>query len=179
MRFALRHIGRFLLLMVAVSLVVFALVGMAPIDPVAANVGQAALGGMSEEKRAALQLYWGGDEPFPQRYLAWASGLLAGDMGTSLRFNAPVADVIAAARQMDRAGYRPWQPNRPDAVFSPDELSSQWYVRLASGELAGEKLTVPNAEAGESGWITAAMTRPELDKLLAGRDVLAVIRVLD
>ena len=67
----------------------------------------------------------------------------------------------------------------PDAVFSPDELSSQWYVRLASGELAGEKLTVPNAEAGESGWITAAMTRPELDKLLAGRDVLAVIRVLD
>ena len=90
-----------------------------------------------------------------------------------------VADVIAAARQMDRAGYLPWQPNRPDAVFSPDELSSQWYVRLASGELAGEKLTVPNAEAGESGWITAAMTRPELDKLLAGRDVLAVIRVLD
>ena len=87
--------------------------------------------------------------------------------------SAVVADVIAAARQMDRAGYRPWQPNRPD------ELSSQWYVRLASGELAGEKLTVPNAEAGESGWITAAMTRPELDKLLAGRDVLAVIRVLD
>ena len=34
-------------------------------------------------------------------------------------------------------------------------------------------------EVGESGWITAAMTRPELDKLLAGRDVLAVIRVLD
>ena len=93
--------------------------------------------------------------------------------------SAVVADVIAAARQMDRAGYRPWQPNRPDAVFSPDELSSQWYVRLASGQLAGEKLTVPNAEAGESGWITAAMTRPELDKLLAGRDVLAVIRVLD
>ena len=93
--------------------------------------------------------------------------------------SAVVADVIAAARQMDRAGYRRWQPNRPDAVFSPDELSSQWYVRLASGELAGEKLTVPNAEAGESGWITAAMTRPELDKLLAGRDVLAVIRVLD
>ena len=47
--------------------------------------------------------------------------------------SAVVADVIAAARQMDRAGYRPWQPNRPDAVFSPDELSSQWYVRLASG----------------------------------------------
>ncbi|MFR6380755.1 MAG: homoserine dehydrogenase [Evtepia sp.] len=57
--------------------------------------------------------------------------------------SAVVADVIAAARQMDRAGYRPWQPNRPDAVFSPDELSSQWYVRLASGELAGGKAHRP------------------------------------
>ena len=106
---------------------------------------------------------------------------IAREDGTICAYVEPhfVGNQDPAARQMDRAGYRPWQPNRPDAVFSPDELSSQWYVRLASGELAGEKLTVPNAEAGESGWITAAMTRPELDKLLAGRDVLAVIRVLD
>ena len=93
--------------------------------------------------------------------------------------SAVVADVIAAARQMDRASYRPWQPNRPDAVYSPDELSSQWYVRLASGALEGEKITLPEAPAGESGWITPAMTRPALEKLLAGKDVLAVIRVLD
>ncbi len=93
--------------------------------------------------------------------------------------SAVVADVIAAARQMDRASYRLWQANRSDAVYSPDELSSQWYVRLASGALEGEKITLPDAPAEESGWLTPAMTRPELEKLLAGKDVLAVIRVLD
>ncbi|WP_241156982.1 ABC transporter permease [Adlercreutzia sp. ZJ304] len=89
------NIGRFLLLMVAVSVVVFTLVSVSPVDPVAANVGQAALVGMSDEKRAALDAYWGRNVPLPERYLSWGSALLQGDMGTSLRFNAPVADVIA------------------------------------------------------------------------------------
>ena len=93
--------------------------------------------------------------------------------------SAVVADVIAAARKLERASYRPWAPNRPEAVASPDTLVTQWYVRLAQGELAGERLTIPQAQAGESGWLTPAMTRPELDRALAGKDVLAVIRVLD
>ena len=93
--------------------------------------------------------------------------------------SAVVADVIAAARRLERASYLPWQPNRPEAVVSSDQLSSQWYVRLAEGELEGEKLTIPNGQEGESGWITPAMTRPQLDALLAGKAVLAVIRVLD
>ena len=93
--------------------------------------------------------------------------------------SAVVADVIAAARKLERASYRPWAPNRPEAVASPDTLATQWYVRLAQGELAGERLTIPQAQAGESGWLTPAMTRPELDRALAGKDVLAVIRVLD
>ena len=37
-----RHIVRFVLPMLAVGLVVFALVSVSPIDPVQANVGQAA-----------------------------------------------------------------------------------------------------------------------------------------
>lgn len=83
------------MLMVAVSMVVFTLVSLSPVDPVAANVGQAAGAVMSEEKRAALQAYWGKDVPLPERYLAWVSGLLKGDLGDSLRFNAPVAQVVA------------------------------------------------------------------------------------
>ena len=81
--------------MVAVSMVVFALVSLSPVDPVAANVGQAALSGMSDEKLAALQAYWGKDVPLVERYASWVSGLLRGDMGDSLRFNAPVAQVVA------------------------------------------------------------------------------------
>lgn len=81
--------------MLTVGLVVFALVSMSPIDPVQTNVGQAAYVNMSEAKRAQLASYWGGDVPFWERFANWAGALLQGDMGTSLRFNAPVSEVIA------------------------------------------------------------------------------------
>lgn len=94
-KYLARHIVRFALLMLAVGLVVFALVSMSPIDPVQANVGQAAYVNMSEAKRAQLASYWGGDVPFWERFANWTGALLQGDMGTSLRFNAPVSEVIA------------------------------------------------------------------------------------
>ena len=94
-KYLARHIVRFALLMLAVGLVVFALVSMSPIDPVQANVGQAAYVNMSEAKRAQLASYWGGDVPFWERFANWAGALMQGDMGTSLRFNAPVSKVIA------------------------------------------------------------------------------------
>lgn len=94
-KYLARHIVRFALLMLAVGLVVFALVSMSPIDPVQANVGQAAYVNMSEAKRAQLASYWGGNVPFWERFANWAGALLQGDMGTSLRFNAPVSEVIA------------------------------------------------------------------------------------
>lgn len=94
-KYLARHIVRFALLMLAVGLVVFALVSMSPIDSVQANVGQAAYVNMSEAKRAQLASYWGGDVPFWERFANWAGALIQGDMGTSLRFNAPVSEVIA------------------------------------------------------------------------------------
>uniref|UniRef100_UPI002639D2C6 ABC transporter permease n=1 Tax=uncultured Ellagibacter sp. TaxID=2137580 RepID=UPI002639D2C6 len=94
-KYLTRHIVRFALLMLAVGLVVFALVSVSPIDPVQANVGQAAYVNMSEAKRAQLASYWGGDVPFWERFVNWVGALFQGDMGTSLRFNAPVSEVIA------------------------------------------------------------------------------------
>ena len=86
---------KFILLMVAVSMVTFVLASISPIDPVQANVGQAAYVNMSEAKRAQLAEYWGVNTPLWERYASWLGDLLHGDLGTSLRFNAPVADVIA------------------------------------------------------------------------------------
>lgn len=94
-RFVARNIAKFILLMLATSLVVFFLVSVSPVDPLSANVGQAALANMSEDKRMALEAYWGKDVPFFERYIAWFVALLHGDLGTSLRFNAPVAEVMA------------------------------------------------------------------------------------
>lgn len=81
--------------MAAVSVVTFFLVGMSPIDPVQANVGQAAYANMNEAKRAQLASYWGADTPIWERYIAWLGSVLQGDMGTSLRYNAPVTQVLA------------------------------------------------------------------------------------
>lgn len=85
-----------MLLLFAVSIVVFALVGASPIDPVQANLGQAAYMGLSADKKAALASYWGSDLPIWQRYINWLVSALQGDLGTSLRFNAPVAEVLAS-----------------------------------------------------------------------------------
>lgn len=94
-RFILGNIAKFALLMAATSVVVFALVSLSPVDPVAANVGSASLTSLSPERRAALDAYWGKDAPLWERYGAWLGGLMQGDLGMSLRFNAPVAQVIA------------------------------------------------------------------------------------
>ena len=95
MKRILQQVLKFVLLMAAVSIIVFLLVDASPVDPVQANVGQAAYVNMSEAKRAQLAAYWGADTPVWERYAAWASSFLQGDWGTSLRYNAPVLDVIA------------------------------------------------------------------------------------
>lgn len=93
-RFAAREAVRFVLLMLAVSFATFTLVALSPIDPVQANVGQQALLGMSEAKRAQLAAHWGANVPLFERYGAWLAGVLRGDWGMSLRFNAPVPAVV-------------------------------------------------------------------------------------
>ncbi len=91
----IRNIVKFLVLMFAISIVTFFLVGISPVDPVQANVGQVAYAHMGEEKRAQLASYWGLDVPIWERYFNWLLGVLQGDMGTSLRYNAPVGEVLA------------------------------------------------------------------------------------
>lgn len=95
----LRGAARLLLLLAAVSALAFALVAASPIDPVRANTGQASYAHMSDQKRAELAEYWGSDTPVIERYLHWLGGVLHGDWGESLRFNRPVATVLA-----ERAG---------------------------------------------------------------------------
>ncbi|MFR8548353.1 MAG: ABC transporter permease [Lachnospiraceae bacterium] len=82
-------------LLVAVSIVSFILMTMSPVDPLQANVGQAALGSMSQEQIEKLEAYWGVDEPPLKRYLAWAKDFVRGDFGMSLQYRQPVSKVIA------------------------------------------------------------------------------------
>ena len=85
---------RMILLLFGVSVAAFILVSVSPIDPLQANVGQAALGSMSVEQIEKLQDYWGVGQPPLQRFLAWASDFFRGDMGISLLYRQPVLEVI-------------------------------------------------------------------------------------
>ena len=93
-RFILGQLLRAILLVIGVSILTFFLVSQSPIDPLQVNVGQAALGVMSEEQIAKLMEYWGADTPAVTRFLNWARDFLRGDMGTSLLYRRPVMEII-------------------------------------------------------------------------------------
>jgi len=88
-----KMILRMLSLLLAVSIIAFALVCFSPVDP----VQQYILGmgtAVSPERRAAIEEYWGVDQPPVQRYMNWLGKLLRGDLGESALYRRPVADII-------------------------------------------------------------------------------------
>ena len=91
-RTLLRYGLKTLLLLLAVSVVAFALVSMSPVDPVQQYV--LGVGGVSAEQRQELEEYWGVNVPPVRRYLNWAGGFVRGDMGISLLYRQPVSQVI-------------------------------------------------------------------------------------
>ena len=93
--FIIKNLIRVILLVICVSIVTFALMKASPVDPLQANVGEAALGSMSREQKEKLEAYWGVDTPPVRQYLSWLLDFVRGDMGVSLLYRQPVASVIA------------------------------------------------------------------------------------
>ena len=85
---------RIALLLLGVSFVTFLLMSASPLDPLQTNVGQVALGSMSQEQVEALSAYWGVDTPPLTRYLGWLGDVVKGDFGTSLLYRRPVLEVV-------------------------------------------------------------------------------------
>lgn len=92
--FLIKNLIRVILLVFFVSVITFALMKASPVDPLQANVGQAALGSMSHEQIKKLQDYWGVNTPPVKQYLSWAKDFVRGDMGISLLYRQPVTTVI-------------------------------------------------------------------------------------
>lgn len=74
----------------AVSVVVFTAVELLPGDACQAFLGQMAQGQRLDNCRSRYQL----DQPAQARYLKWASGLLAGDLGQSIKRDKPLKEII-------------------------------------------------------------------------------------
>ena len=77
--------------MLAASILVFLFIHLIPGDPAAILLGDSA----TPEDILALTRQLGLDRPVWEQYVLWIRNVLAGDLGTSLFFNAPVLSVIA------------------------------------------------------------------------------------
>ena len=100
--------------------------------------------------------------------------------------SAVVADVMDAIGRKDRPKYTDWGPGDPNAVGSPEGLPSRWYVRFREkdGQALSQRVDVgrilarQDAPVGEKAILTLqAMTRTELDRAMAGLEILSAFRV--
>ncbi|MGJ8546285.1 MAG: ABC transporter permease [Sulfitobacter sp.] len=96
LRYTLKRLLSLLISLAVASLVIFAVIEIAPGDPASFMLGINA----QPETLAALRSELGLDISKPQRYFNWITGLLTGDFGTSYTYRTPVADMIAARLQV-------------------------------------------------------------------------------
>jgi peptide/nickel transport system permease protein len=88
--FLLRRFAGFLLTLLVSTLVVFAVLDLLPGNAAEVVLGDSA----TPESLAALEKKLGLDQPAALRYLQWIGGLVRGDLGVSLAYDTPVAELV-------------------------------------------------------------------------------------
>ena len=86
---------RLVLVLMTVAVVAFALAKHSPIDPINAYLG-ADIVRAGPEQRALIAEKWGLDQPATTQFWRWAENLVAGDLGYSMTYNAPVSEVLVS-----------------------------------------------------------------------------------
>jgi peptide/nickel transport system permease protein len=90
LNYAIRRLGQTLPVAVLVTVLIFLLIKILPGDPAAAILGDRA----SEDSVRALRTQWGLDRPLWQQYAVYMQNLATGNLGQSLRYRTPVADLL-------------------------------------------------------------------------------------
>jgi peptide/nickel transport system permease protein len=91
--YALRRLILTIPILLGVTIICFALVQIAPGDPITSLVRP----DTPPEQIAALRAYYGLDQPVVVQYLMWLWRVLGGNFGTSIANNAPVASEVMRA----------------------------------------------------------------------------------
>ena len=91
--YILNRLWSVLLVLVAVSILIFGITALLP-----ANVAYLILGQFPDPVQLqALELKLGLHDPLWQQYLHWAGGILSGDLGTSMLMNRPIGPMLYEA----------------------------------------------------------------------------------
>ena len=93
----IKRIGYALILLLAVLVLNFLLLHLAPGDPADVIAGE--MGGATEEMLADIRAAYGLDQPFHVQLFTYIGKVLQGDLGYSFYFDRPVTELI-----LDRLG---------------------------------------------------------------------------
>lgn len=89
-KYLVRRILQMIPIMFGATMLIFLVIKMAPGDPFSGMIDPRASLAKIEEARHRLCL----DCPLPLQYWGWLKAVLQGDLGTSIRFHTPVAQMI-------------------------------------------------------------------------------------
>jgi peptide/nickel transport system permease protein len=92
LRFIVNRIASMAVTMLAISILVFFIAEVVPVDPARNALGRYA----TEESVQELREKMGLDKPAPVRYVSWLTGIFRGDFGESIHYRRPVSDLIGA-----------------------------------------------------------------------------------
>lgn len=95
-RYLLRRLLGMIPTLAIISVISFILIQLPPGDILTATLRDLEQQGqeVSEERIAALRSMYHLDDPLPVQYVRWATGLLRGDLGYSMRYQQPVSRLI-------------------------------------------------------------------------------------
>jgi peptide/nickel transport system permease protein len=91
LRFLARRLALAVPTLILASMIIFALQQLLPGDVATALTGEE----RDPQVIAFIREKYHLDEPLPVRYAYWASGVLRGDLGESIRLQKPVSELIA------------------------------------------------------------------------------------
>lgn len=90
LRYTLKRLLSLVLSLAVASVVIFAVIEVAPGDPASFMLGMNA----QPETIAALRTELGLNTSKPERYFSWVGGMLTGDFGTSYTYRTPVSQMV-------------------------------------------------------------------------------------
>ena len=93
-RFIIQRLLEALPTLLIVSMVVFALIRMAPGDPAMLRMGREAAREENKPKLEAMRREMGLDRPIPVQYLLWLRDTLSGNFGVSIKTSQPAIDLV-------------------------------------------------------------------------------------
>jgi peptide/nickel transport system permease protein len=89
--FLFKRFASFALTLLAASVVIFTVLDVLPGNAAEVMLGESA----TPESVAALSAKLGLDRPAPVRYADWMKGLATGELGTSIAYDTPIAQLVA------------------------------------------------------------------------------------